>query len=1482
VEQAEQCSALCLSYEDYSAFLVVNKTSCLCRKSTPSVKSYLTDAPHCQESDLVYSLKEALRPSHLIRLERSDQLSVTTRERQTLILDQAGQRNVLVPDGFAGFQARLASTLKQHFFLARCSFTDVNACMGQVSAWKDTDEIKSGDIVAWVDQKYGKVAACEATQIEQKDFPPNSLSGLLQIFKASGNGTAANGTSINLDDEVYLYSLQSRANVVCDQTTCGVDAQAINDIDNGKFILRKAQDDRILSPNAITKLFKGGKVATFNGMRYDTEIHSNWFLSKCGSGLIKCPIDYTIMNEGLSAFDTLDTIRSGDIVAWVNQGLGLGHAMNCVYEEIPCISLGYPPEPGYQGAFFKIVKVVNNIPEPKGSVIRFGDEVYFYTLQFLDWDESRLVDCQENDCQATFYSNIPRAKFYLLEAPRANCASYRCPSGFSTNVRNGPSTLMTQDNCCRPDVIAETALATLQDPFIRPWVLLMCLCIYSCCCILCIGIFALRRWKKRKEPNALPIVIEESAKSIYAVGIDKTVYVQSLEEMTPSSAWTQASAGYVVSIAVHADRIYGIGAADSKVYTQETSSMTTDSSWTLATAGDVTSIAVHIDKIYGVGIDNRVYAQRIDEMSESTSWTMASAGDVINIAIYRDTIYGVGIDNKVYRQELSEMTPFSSWKLASVGDVVGITINAGTIYGVAIDEKAGKPIGDFIQSNLVGTQAFSVIGIPACGYAWHGGEWIFSWEDDSKRKLVLTDSQGVKLTEGYVSLNSTDWHNPSTWLAFFDTSIFFGVKKFHYNDQANKPTADVAQSDMEGIQASAVSGVPAHGYASNGHWIFSWIDDDKRKLVLADSRGTKIGEGYVTLDSTDWEDPSTWMGAHDAIMSFGVENFHYEDEAVTSVAPNAVITRSNAAGVQVFSAVGATAALGDGFEGHWIFSWVEKGKRRLVLTDWDGAKVAEGYVPSSSRDWEDPSTWIVEEERATPNTSYSVDNFHYPNQAEPIADFSQSNIEGIQATCLGVPAIGSGYNGQWIFHWMDDENDIRKLVLTDSHGAKVKEGYVTASNETWEDPSTWLMVDYGCASLRLENFRYPGQVWKQSLDEMTTTSAWILAGAGDMIDVAIKDMDLPAVADDGKAGKGKNTNNEIMIHVRPDEKERAPQYLEDAPQAPPKEGQLGHFSIPLTPKTPNLAPKTPMSPSNDHSIVAIPEDEDDFAVCDEFGVDAIVDHCNLDELTGSHSGEANTAGHSLLDEDQEMGVGDEYYNDQMVLADEYCNAEDIEHYNLDALDNVDLGAKEITDISHRDLDALVADTFGVQEYDLDNLPALPEIESGVEYDLDNLPDLPELQHAAGSIENGTNDLDALVEDMSLSRERSEQERVARSRSPHKYLKGSNVVPAPQEADDSNTPRLVDDSHTPHATPHQPVAAPQTPHTPQMSIAAPQTPHTPSATVAAPRTPRTPSSQHEYLPPLVEDPTYGDGNSEGESYLSDNCPLPAPDCDDRMH
>ena len=50
-----------------------------------------------------------------------------------------------------------------------------------------------------------------------------------------------------------------------------------------------------------------------------------------------------------------------------------------------------------------------------------------------------------------------------------------------------------------------------------------------------------------------------SGDTTYCVGLDKTVYKQTLSTMATSSSWTRASAGEVTAIAINGVTIYGVG-----------------------------------------------------------------------------------------------------------------------------------------------------------------------------------------------------------------------------------------------------------------------------------------------------------------------------------------------------------------------------------------------------------------------------------------------------------------------------------------------------------------------------------------------------------------------------------------------------------------------------------------------------------------------------------------------------------------------------------------------------------------------------------------------------------------------------------------------------------------------------------------------------------------------------------------------------------
>ena len=68
-------------------------------------------------------------------------------------------------------------------------------------------------------------------------------------------------------------------------------------------------------------------------------------------------------------------------------------------------------------------------------------------------------------------------------------------------------------------------------------------------------------------------------------------------------------------------------------------------------------------------------------------------------------------------------------------------------------------------------------------------------------------------------------------------------------------TGDFHQRDEIGIQASGLKG----HVLENGNFIFSWIDENMRKMVLTTNKGEVMEAGHVDEDVEDWTDVSTWI-----------------------------------------------------------------------------------------------------------------------------------------------------------------------------------------------------------------------------------------------------------------------------------------------------------------------------------------------------------------------------------------------------------------------------------------------------------------------------------------------------------------------------------------------------------------------------------------------------------------------------------------------
>jgi len=80
------------------------------------------------------------------------------------------------------------------------------------------------------------------------------------------------------------------------------------------------------------------------------------------------------------------------------------------------------------------------------------------------------------------------------------------------------------------------------------------------------------------------------------------------------------------------------------------------------------------------------------------------------------------------------------------------------------------------------------------------------------------------------------------------------------------PIADFSQVNLDGIQASKLTGTTL----DDDTIIFRWINDEYFKMVLTDLTGSVLQEGYVSEDSADWRDPSTW---ENIAGFYRIENF---------------------------------------------------------------------------------------------------------------------------------------------------------------------------------------------------------------------------------------------------------------------------------------------------------------------------------------------------------------------------------------------------------------------------------------------------------------------------------------------------------------------------------------------------------------------------------------------------------------------------------
>ena len=82
-----------------------------------------------------------------------------------------------------------------------------------------------------------------------------------------------------------------------------------------------------------------------------------------------------------------------------------------------------------------------------------------------------------------------------------------------------------------------------------------------------------------------------------------------------------------------------------------------------------------------------------------------------------------------------------------------------------------------------------------------------------------------------------------------------------------RATADFSQRDLKGVQAKRTKG----HILGDGSFIFSWINDVHRKMVLVSKYGQTMQDGHVDVSSSTWTNPKTWTTKSKGFYS--VSNF---------------------------------------------------------------------------------------------------------------------------------------------------------------------------------------------------------------------------------------------------------------------------------------------------------------------------------------------------------------------------------------------------------------------------------------------------------------------------------------------------------------------------------------------------------------------------------------------------------------------------------
>lgn len=224
-------------------------------------------------------------------------------------------------------------------------------------------------------------------------------------------------------------------------------------------------------------------------------------------------------------------------------------------------------------------------------------------------------------------------------------------------------------------------------------------------------------WQNISSGNALALTVHDGMLYITAYEdslylLDKGIFSQPLNRITPYSNWTLIGWGAMTSIAIHASEqgkmMYGVGTR-SWLYRQKLATMRDNNVWELVSVFPVSSISISGDTIYGISpthasqvykLDCRIFGQPNGQFH---GWFPVTTGPIKSLSIFGDSIFAIMENNKIYNKSLTlhlahasantgandtELVTFEDfWSLRNNANMLSIAVVGDTIYGVSPSHK---------------------------------------------------------------------------------------------------------------------------------------------------------------------------------------------------------------------------------------------------------------------------------------------------------------------------------------------------------------------------------------------------------------------------------------------------------------------------------------------------------------------------------------------------------------------------------------------------------------------------------------------------------------------------------------------------------------------------------------------------------------------------------------------------------------------------